>query len=481
MTDKHTKIEGFRIALCLSGGGFRATFFHLGVIRFLRDAGMLSSVTQVFSVSGGSIIAAHLAKNWSLYSEPPRTSDDGAFYQASSELVRFGLSDLRGRIARRFLLFGWLLPAFGLSRQLARFYDHLLGKAELGELPVRPNFHFLSTSLTTGDCCAFTRDGFVVYAPEVVRRYHAPDLPLGFAVAASSAFPPLFPPLSLKPAQVHAKVDELGYEHRLTDGGVFDNIGIRALQREQLHGEEEKVSVIVVSDASGLFDMELTSAFANLVARNVRATNVLMNRVAFLEKEACGRSGPTMWLSIGDIVLQTAADATQIVAQDLAVQKELRFVRTDLDGFTREEIRALTRHGYEVAWKNFLSAQPPKLENITWAPWDPIPAGWPDYKKISAIRAEVEQWAAVRRAGLRMLDGLINDLGHQHMQDSISAITPTRLDSAETLRLMRQRVKAGGRRRLGLWNAKDPASWMLLTLACLPIACAFAWLWRALT
>ena len=36
------------IILCLSGGGFRATFYHLGVIKLLRDYGILQRVTRVF-------------------------------------------------------------------------------------------------------------------------------------------------------------------------------------------------------------------------------------------------------------------------------------------------------------------------------------------------------------------------------------------------------------------------------------------------
>ena len=36
-----------RIGLALSGGGFRATLYHLGLVRFLRDAGLLSQVTPL--------------------------------------------------------------------------------------------------------------------------------------------------------------------------------------------------------------------------------------------------------------------------------------------------------------------------------------------------------------------------------------------------------------------------------------------------
>src|SRR5208283_2940969 len=49
------------IGLSLSGGGFRATLFHLGVIRRLHEFGILAKLTTVSSVSGGSILNGFLA------------------------------------------------------------------------------------------------------------------------------------------------------------------------------------------------------------------------------------------------------------------------------------------------------------------------------------------------------------------------------------------------------------------------------------
>src|SRR5438105_1009666 len=49
------------MALCLSGGGFRAALFHLGALRRLNEVGILSQISTFSSVSGGSILAAHLA------------------------------------------------------------------------------------------------------------------------------------------------------------------------------------------------------------------------------------------------------------------------------------------------------------------------------------------------------------------------------------------------------------------------------------
>src|SRR5436305_10349147 len=49
------------IGLSLSGGGFRATLFHLGAIRRLNEFGILPKLTTVSSVSGGSILNGFLA------------------------------------------------------------------------------------------------------------------------------------------------------------------------------------------------------------------------------------------------------------------------------------------------------------------------------------------------------------------------------------------------------------------------------------
>src|SRR5437764_6480169 len=88
-----------KLGLALSGGGFRASLYHLGLVRFLRDAGILSQVTHITSVSGGSIMAAHLALNWDRY-----TGSAKEFDQAATQLLAFTRMDARNRIMRRFPL-----------------------------------------------------------------------------------------------------------------------------------------------------------------------------------------------------------------------------------------------------------------------------------------------------------------------------------------------------------------------------------------
>src|SRR5262245_41108238 len=63
-------VERSGIALCLSGGGYRAAIFHLGALRRLNELGILSHVDTISAVSGGSILAAHLARRVPEWPDP---------------------------------------------------------------------------------------------------------------------------------------------------------------------------------------------------------------------------------------------------------------------------------------------------------------------------------------------------------------------------------------------------------------------------
>ena len=144
------------IGLALSGGGFRATLYHLGVIRYLRDCHVLEQIGDIAAVSGGSVLAAHLVLNWDRY-----TGGDADFAEAAHEIVRFVQHDVRNRIVRRLpLLFpirlvgkltGWHDARFTPNALLERVYRQFLyGDRRLCELPERPALHILSTNVSDG-------------------------------------------------------------------------------------------------------------------------------------------------------------------------------------------------------------------------------------------------------------------------------------------------------------------------------------------
>src|SRR4051794_30689950 len=114
-----------KIGLALSGGGFRGTLYHLGVVRFLRDAGILRDITHITSVSGGSILAAHLVLNWDRYNGSPQEFDE-----AAREILDFVGLDVRNRIVRRFPFVGVGFVMRWLAR---RPYDRRLTRTGLLE------------------------------------------------------------------------------------------------------------------------------------------------------------------------------------------------------------------------------------------------------------------------------------------------------------------------------------------------------------
>lgn len=73
------------LALCLSGGGFRAALFHLGALRRLNELGLLSKIDTISTVSGGSIVAAHLADRIRPWPQAKATVPD---WEASSGACR---------------------------------------------------------------------------------------------------------------------------------------------------------------------------------------------------------------------------------------------------------------------------------------------------------------------------------------------------------------------------------------------------------
>jgi predicted acylesterase/phospholipase RssA len=226
-----------KLGLALSGGGFRASLYHLGVLRFLRDAGILSQVTHITSVSGGSVVAAHLALHWDRYNGDAREFD-----AAASEFLAFVNLDVRNRVTRRFPLatpVRQLCRLLGLPhRRLTRtglleyhYERYLYGDKSLFELPRTPQLHLLSTNLSEGCLCSFNRDGLTMARRQpggAVRldRVHVGLATVAMAVTASSAFPGFFPPLELTGADVGAAAGEFGRQ-AYTDGGVFDNLGVR--------------------------------------------------------------------------------------------------------------------------------------------------------------------------------------------------------------------------------------------------------------
>ena len=98
------------IALCLSGGGYRAALFHLGAVRRLNELGVLSKISTIVSVSGGSILAAHLASTIKPWPQPGASVDLLQFEkQVEIPFRQFVKRNIRTWPVLKRLLFPWEL------------------------------------------------------------------------------------------------------------------------------------------------------------------------------------------------------------------------------------------------------------------------------------------------------------------------------------------------------------------------------------
>ncbi|MEZ5065917.1 MAG: patatin-like phospholipase family protein [bacterium] len=357
------------IGLALSGGGFRATLFHLGVIEALRDSGRIGSVRVITSVSGGSVLAAHLVLNWQRY-----TGSDTEYASARDEILRFIQSNPRANIIANVpaslagrLLSGALrhlrlhrlqkraeeLIPPSSSARLARLYSRgLYGRRVLRDLKRvagQPDLRILACNLTVvGANSYFDSEG---YHTDPDKLTPCTAYPIGHAVAASSAYPLLFEAMLVTPESLGARKDEISPTRQaLTDGGVYDNLGVHQLllEADRAQTQGQPLGQLVVSDAGGALDLDDRSPFRSVGTRLYRTASLLLAQVGALHKERIRRHPDLRFIEIRNAL----PDSNHLPEQ---AQRRLAGIRTDLDRFDETEVSALINHGYALATRLFPS------------------------------------------------------------------------------------------------------------------------------
>ena len=236
------------VALCLSGGGYRAMLFHLGALWRLNDAGLLRGLVRVSSVSGGSITAGMLGLKWR------QLQFDGN--NIATNLDALVINPIRrladDTIDQASIVWGILLPRRTIADEIAAAYrKHLFGNATLQDLPSDnegPRFVINATNVQDNVLWRFSKPFMGDYRVGLIRN---PTLDLAVAVGASSAFPPFLSPVVLKlnPADFDPSTkgdlqsEPYTSEVVLTDGGVYDNLGLETAWKAY--------ETILVSDGGG--------------------------------------------------------------------------------------------------------------------------------------------------------------------------------------------------------------------------------------
>ncbi len=320
-----------RVGLALSGGGFRASLFHVGVLARLAEQNLLRDVEVISCVSGGSIIGAYYyLKIRELYQSKTDSEIDQGDYvevvrQIQDEFLAYINTDLRSNLFRniRDNLRMALFPDYSRTSRLADLYEKRLyakvlakdksscdphiymsdllirPKGDNGELmnvsPKRDNWKrrnkvpmlvLNATTLNTGHCWQFTATwmgeppGYINSEtdamPTLRRMYYDGEAPaphnkirLATAVGASSCVPGLFKPVELR--DLYRLDDGTSIDVQLVDGGVYDNQGINTLL-------EQECNLVIVSDAAGQM-ASVNDPKASVVNVGGRTNAILQERV----------------------------------------------------------------------------------------------------------------------------------------------------------------------------------------------------------
>ena len=315
-----------KVGLALSGGGFRASLYHLGVLAQLAELDMLRKVEVVSCVSGGSIVGAHyyLKVRHLLQTKTDAEITREDYIQLVRELIDEFVTgvqkNIRTRVAvnplKNFRIF-WGDEYSRTSRAAELYEQYLYAKVHdglgkdarwLNDLTISPrtksngesskdsSFYpkyqnwrrdakvpilvLNAATLNTGHTWQFTAT-WMGEAPagidseidgnDRLRRMYYRDAPekhqkvrLGHAVGASAAVPGVFEPLTM---------DNLFPDRivRLADGGIADNQGVGTLL-------EQDCKVILVSDASGQMESQPASS-KGIVGVLLRTNSIFQARI----------------------------------------------------------------------------------------------------------------------------------------------------------------------------------------------------------
>jgi NTE family protein len=370
------------LALCLSGGGFRASLFHLGALRRLNELGILSKVSTISSVSGGSILSAHLAAR--LQPWPPAGEVAGDWQQVEDRFAEFSGHNLRtSAILKRLLPWNWFRTSTGVMALMERYQKELTGLA-LDALPERPRFVLSATEMGFGVNWVFEKERAGDYQIGYLKP-SPPDWSLGRAVAASSCFPPVFNPMPIRKAHDQysggkarkGEREDVARGLRLTDGGVYDNLGLEPVWKSH--------ATVLVSDGGATFDPEPDKG---LFRRLKRYSDIIANQVGVLRKRwlisnfISGELKGTYW-GIGSHVGNYGLPGHPGYSPGL-VDEIISEVRTDLDAFSEAEFRVLVNQGYLLADAAVTKHQPQLIDATPPASLDiPYPE-WMDEAKVRA-------------------------------------------------------------------------------------------------
>ncbi len=361
------------IGIALSGGGYRASLFHLGAMRRLNELGILENVGCISSVSGGSILSGFIADRMLAAGQnAPQFEDwEASVAQGFREFVG---KDVRTSLVLRYALVNAVKPQWRAKR-LAKVFRKRLTDRYLTDLPKEgegTSFMFLATDFLESIAWEFEQHQVGHYKMTNKKRLPSDGITIAQAVAASASFPPIFGPVRLPIKKRNGSEEHVAW---LTDGGVYDNLGMEPVWNDK------RFNRVLISDGGGVLQKKVPSSYGG---RLFRYSSIAMDQVRsrrqweFMAKIKRSKKHDydydgALWRNGGKRKnYRQSADADgrrridELVengwygyddCDNGTIDKWISRIRTDLDKFTIAESKILENHGYfnaDIAIRAFL-------------------------------------------------------------------------------------------------------------------------------
>ena len=344
--------ETCKFALALSGGGYRATLFHLGSLRRLNEIGWVNRVERLTAVSGGSLLVGFILSQCpNVLDRNVQLTADEWQTEVSSKVHRFVKNDLRTIQSIQNLTINQFFRKRRLSNTIYRL-EKLYGENRtMDEFPYSesqnerwPEILILATDLVNAQAFRFSNN------PKMSGNGQVGLCDLSFvdlatSCAASASFPPLFGPVhlghelrkypeSVLPLELRESLSEMV----LSDGGLYDNLG-----KNLIAGASDSL-VRLFSDAGNPYSPNTSwTKDLRVMLKYMQLMSSFISRLNFQMMRMIRKNDYAFWSAQFS---ENGSDTSTFGFTSDFVNTYMEKIRTDLDQFTDQEACILENHGY---------------------------------------------------------------------------------------------------------------------------------------
>lgn len=350
-----------KIGIAFSGGGIRATIFHLGVLKWMAENKMLENIVRITSVSGGSLciglVYSHNENKW------PSSEEylNKVLPKIKNVILKKNIQSIA--LCKLILLPWWWNKKVNLLAKIIQKHWGITGK--ITDLEINPLWYINCTTFETGKRFRFSQKNMGDYQIGYVEK---PDIPLADAIAASAGFPVFIGPYKLSidnhtwKKSYYSKEDSICKDKflHLWDGGVYDNLGLESVYKMDNSGcLSEGINYLVVSNASrgaGYKKRKINFLGGHLK----RLLDIAMDQVGALRNRSVmdyiKRTQNGMYLKIGNSAESITKASGKVgkeklISQCISTNDAVKVCEysTTLWKPSKSNFDLILQHGYEVA------------------------------------------------------------------------------------------------------------------------------------